>query len=112
MRRTQGWRLSLVALVLLAVGNPAWTQRRPPSSRLPQPTPSPEPPPFPTPSRKLLQARFAELQKDVDHLQELARELKEEVDKASEDVLPVSGLKRAEEIEKLARKIQGRIKNL
>ena len=60
----------------------------------------------------MLQASYEQLQKDVEQLVELANALKEEISKANEDVLPVSGIKKAEEIEKLAKKIQGRIKNL
>ena len=60
----------------------------------------------------MLKASYEQLQKDADHLVELANSLKEEVSKANEDVLPVSGIKKAEEIEKLAKKIQGRMKNL
>lgn len=111
-RRDWCWNGLLVIALLGNAGPSAWTQRRPPP-RLSQPSPTPESPsPFPTPSRKMLQARFAELQKDVDRLLELATGLKEEVAKANEDVLPLSGVKKAEEIEKLAKKIQSRMKNL
>ena len=111
-RKDWCWNGLLVIALVANAGQPAWTQRRQPP-RPPQPAPLPESSsPFPTPSRKMLQARFAELQKDVDRLLELSAELKEEVAKATEDVLPFAGVKKAEEIEKLAKKIQSRIKNL
>jgi hypothetical protein len=60
----------------------------------------------------MLRASFEQLQKDIDQLLDLATSLKEEVAKADEDTLPLSGVKKAEDIEKLAKKIQGRMKNL
>ena len=63
-------------------------------------------------SRKMLKASYEQLQKDIQHLSDLAAELKEDVTKGDEDVLSLSEVKKAEEIEKLAKKIQGRMKNL
>ena len=64
-------------------------------------------------NRKLLKASYEQLQKDVQRLNDLAGELKEQVTTTdNEDTLSLSGVKKAEEIEKLAKKIQGRIKNL
>lgn len=63
-------------------------------------------------NRKLLQASYEQLQKDTERLAELVTNLKEEVAKGNEDILPLSGVKKAEEIEKLAKKIKDRIKNL
>lgn len=97
----------------------AWSQQRrqlpgqPPAGRIP-PVISGEttPPPPPSISRKMLRASFEQLQKEVAELAELAAALKEEINQANEDVMPLSSVKKAEEIEKLAKKIQGRIKNL
>lgn len=108
----------LVGLMTLTLET-AWSQQRrplpgqPPSGRVP-PVISGEttPPPPPSVSRKMLRASFEQLQKDVAELAELGLALKEEISQANEDVLPLSGVKKAEEIEKLAKKIQGRIKNL
>ena len=115
------WLLAGIFLVVLAgmMWQPLWSQQRrqlpgqPPGGRVP-PIISGEttPPPPPTISRKMLRASFEQLQKDVGELAELALALKEEIGQANEDVLPLSGVKKAEEIEKLAKKIQGRIKNL
>ena len=119
MKRAR-WSLAGVLLVVLAgmVGHPLWSQQRrqpgqPPSGRVP-PVISGEttPPSPPKISRKMLRASFEQLQKDVGELAELAVALKEEIGQVNEDVLPLSGVKKAEEIEKLAKKIQGRIKNL
>jgi len=48
------------------------------------------------------------LRRDADHLLQLAQELKDEADKTEQtDVLSLSLIRRAEEIEKLARQIKG-----
>jgi hypothetical protein len=52
-----------------------------------------------------------ELRHDVDHLLQLAKDLKDESDKTPEtDVLSLSLVKKAEDIEKLARQIRDRIR--
>ena len=52
-----------------------------------------------------------ELRHDVDHLLQLAKDLKDESDKTPEtDVLSLSLVKRVEDIEKLARQIRDRIR--
>jgi hypothetical protein len=51
------------------------------------------------------------LRRDVDHLLQLVKDLKDESDKTPEtDVLSLSLVKKAEEIEKLARQIRDRIR--
>ena len=60
----------------------------------------------------MLKASYEQVLKETERLLELASELKEEVTKMNEDVLSVSGMKKAEEIEKLAKKIRSRMKNL
>jgi hypothetical protein len=51
------------------------------------------------------------LRRDVDHLLQLVKDLKEETDKTQEtEVLSLSLVKRAEDIEKLARQIKERIR--
>ena len=52
-----------------------------------------------------------ELRRDVDHLLQLVKDLKDESDKTPEtDVLSLSLVKKAEDIEKLARQIRDRIR--
>ena len=114
MKRTDWLRTGILLAVLGgAAGQPVWPQRRQPLPRIPR-MESEEPvrPTHPSTNRKMLRASFEQLQKDVKQLFELSAALKEEISKANEDILPVSGIKKAEEIEKLAKKIQGRIKNL
>jgi len=60
----------------------------------------------------MLRASFEELQKEVAQLAEMTDALQEEINQSNEDVFPLSAVKKAEDIEKLAKKIQGRIKNL
>ena len=120
MRRTN-WLQAGILLAVLAgmVGEPLWSQQgrqrpgQPPGGRVtpvpPEETVSPPPPSI---SRRMLKSSYEQLQKDVAQLAELALALKEEIGQANEDVLPLSGVRKAEEIEKLAKKIQGRIKNL
>ncbi len=60
--------------------------------------------------------REAALKSDTEKLLKLSQELKEYVDKSNENVLSLEVLKKAEEIEKLARsvkeKMKGRIKRI
>lgn len=49
--------------------------------------------------------------KDVNDLLAVAQQLKDELQKAGNYVVPVSSLKKTEEIEKLARRIRGRLKD-
>jgi hypothetical protein len=54
--------------------------------------------------------RQTTLQKDTDHLLELATELKAYVDKTNEHTLSVDVIKKAEEIEKLAKSVKEKMK--
>jgi hypothetical protein len=74
--------------------------------------PDEESSPFPPGSRKAaLEENEKEIKKKVDKLFQLATELKQEVDKTnSARVLSLAMLKKAEEIEKLAKDIKSRAK--
>ena len=76
------------------------------------PKPGDDSSPFPPGSRKAaLEENEKNIKKKVDKLFQLATELKEEVDKTdSAKVLSVAMLKKAEEIEKLAKEIKNRAK--
>jgi hypothetical protein len=50
--------------------------------------------------------RFEEMQRDSQKLLELATELKQYVDKSGEQILSVEVLRKAEEMEKLARRVK------
>ena len=114
MKRREIWQTGLLAFLLLTAGPGIWAQQRRPgrqTSSLSDEAPTVNP--DRSLNRKLLKASYEQLQKDVQRLNELAGELKQQVsDTDNEDVLSLSGVKKAEEIEKLAKKIQGRIKNL
>ena len=67
-------------------------------------------PPRADPKRQLKEGQ-KELRRDVDRLVQLAKDLKDESDKTPEtDVLSLSLVKKAEDIEKLARQIRDRIR--
>jgi hypothetical protein len=96
------------------------SQRRESPSQIPQNPPIPgvastgtEDYPMPPRSdpKTMLKEDQKALRKDVDHLLQMAKELKEETDKTPEtDVLSLSLVKKAEEIEKLAHQIKDRIR--
>jgi hypothetical protein len=54
--------------------------------------------------------RQKQLQRDTDKLLSLAKELKEDVDKSNKDMLSVDVVKKAAEIEKLAKSVKDRMK--
>ena len=61
-------------------------------------------------AKKANQERQAQLKRDTDKLLKLATELKEYVDKTNENTLSLSVVKKAEEIEKLARSVKDKMK--
>lgn len=61
-------------------------------------------------AKKLNEDRHASLKRDTDKLLKLSAELKESVDKSSENTLSVDVVKKAEEIEKLARNVKEKMK--
>jgi hypothetical protein len=85
--------------------------RSQPRSQNPQPRDD-DPPSPPKPDSKLmLEANQKEIKKNVERLYDLASELKEQVEKTdSVQVLSLAMLKKAEEIEKLAKEIRSRAK--
>jgi len=56
--------------------------------------------------KKANQQRQADLKRDTEKLLKLSTELKEYVDKSNENVLSVDVVRKAEEIEKLARSVK------
>ena len=63
----------------------------------------------PRPKDEIAQENREEALKDADALVRISQELRDELRKASSYVVPVS-VKRTKEIEKLARRIRGRLK--
>jgi cytochrome P450 len=116
--------LSSVAAVL--AGMPALlteAQRRDPSSSIPQipgaagpnagPSAAPDDVPLPPRADPKIQLKEQqkELRRDVERLVQMVKDLKEESDKTPEtDVLSLSLVKKAEDVEKLARQIKERIR--
>lgn len=60
--------------------------------------------------KALNKQRQAALQKDTDRLLELATELKKNVDKSNEHTLSLDVIKKADEIEKLAKQVKDKMK--
>jgi peptidoglycan hydrolase CwlO-like protein len=103
--------LILVGVGVWAAGGPTTTQS--PTSSPPQrPRQEPEAennPALPNAEKKALEENDKDMKKKVDRLFELATELKAEVDKTdSSRVLSLNLVKKAEEIEKLARDIKNK----
>lgn len=61
-------------------------------------------------AKKLNEERFENLKRDTDRLLKLSTELKEYVDKANKDTLSLDVIRKAEEIEKLARSVKEKMK--
>ena len=104
--------LGVAALLLSFSFAPAWAQRLPP-------------PPGPSAADERAQAdlelqhkqqrerqkkRFEEMKRDSQKLLELATELKQSMDKSGENVLSLDVLRKAEEMEKLARKLKNNMR--
>lgn len=85
---------------------------RPPQEPRPGQEPAaPEGPALPNPEKKILEDNDKDMKKKVERLYELASQLKEQVDKTdSSKVMSLNLMKKAEEIEKLAREIKNRSK--
>lgn len=83
----------------------------PPPPPLTRSAQEPEPAGMPSPDKQMLEANNKDIHKKVERLYQLATELKAEVDKTdSSKVLSLNLVKKAEEIEKLARDIKIRSK--
>ncbi len=54
--------------------------------------------------------RYQEIRRDTDHLLALATQLKHEVDAAGQETLSLGVIKKAEEIEKLAKSVKNKMK--
>ena len=108
--------LLVVSLLGAAQPRPVPTQTRPqqqtpPPPRVPaQPVDAADmPAPVNSPA-KMLKYQHEEVKKDMEKLAKLVTEVQEELDKGGENVLSLNTLKKLEEVEKLSRKVRGRIK--
>ena len=74
-----------------------------------------EPPQPPAPSserqREIYKERYAKLKQETDQLVKLANELKSSVDKANQNTLSLDVIKKAEQIEKLARSVREKMRS-
>jgi len=61
-------------------------------------------------AKKLNTQRQADIKKDTEKLLELATELKQSVDKSSENTLSLDVIKKADQIEKLAKAVKDKMK--
>jgi hypothetical protein len=105
---------SIVVTLLRVKGQFAGQTRQGPIPRAPQipdASGSTGPPDMPVPRRdpkEQLKENQKNLRRDADRLLQLAQELKDEADKTEQtDVLSLSLVHKAEEVEKLARQIKG-----
>ncbi len=110
-----GMAATLAGAPLLQMGAQRRTGPPPPLTQIPDASgsvPDPNAPPRPRPDPKaLLKEDQKKLRHDVDRLLEMAKDLKDESDKTPEtDVLSLSLVKKAEDIEKLAHQIKDRIR--
>src|SRR4029077_13808597 len=107
--------------VLLAGARALWTPggQRGPSTRMPRfpdasgsngPLDDPSFPPRPDPKKQLKESQ-KNLRRNADRLLQLAQEFKEEADKTEQtDVLSLSLVRKAEEVEKLAKQIKDMVR--
>ena len=111
-------RCALVAVLSLFLGNacmlpPSVAQNRPPAPPIGQQN-APEDEGTirmkKDMAKKANSERHEALKRDTDHLLELAQQLKDQVEKSSENTLSLDVLKKAEEIEKLAHSVKEKMK--
>jgi hypothetical protein len=81
---------------------------QPVAAKQPPPPPSPPPPPDPPLSKDPAERQ---LQLDSLHLLQLTEDLKAEVDRAGSDMLSLSALRKADEVQKLARSLKERMRD-
>lgn len=113
-------RIFLACVLLFGVVSPLPALAQRPSA--PPPPPDMTRPPFPSDddearnkaerdmAKKANRERQAAIQRDTDKLLELATQLKENVDKSTENTLSMDVVKKAEEIEKLAHSVKEKMK--
>lgn len=113
-----GLCLLCVAPVLGQAGNQLPSQQQlPPPGQMPSGPVTPEEPNNPLEEKMLHQRmralndqRQKQLVEDTNKLLTLATQLKEEVDKSTKDTLSISVIKKADEIEKLAKSVKDKMK--
>ena len=111
-RRTFLGGLLTAGVATRLAGEPARAQNPSiPQDKRTSPEPTPENPLAPPAEKRMLEENEKDIKKKVEKLYDLATELKAEVDKTdSSKVLSLNLVRKAEEIEKLARDIKNRSK--
>ncbi|MBV9302530.1 MAG: hypothetical protein JOY62_16815 [Acidobacteriaceae bacterium] len=106
-------RFALLSLIASPLLRAKGQEQQNPSRQLPVP-PSPEEdrklPNGKSQNDAIAKAAHEQALKDTKELITVAEQLQDELQKAGSYVVPVSSLKKTEEIEKLARRIRGRLK--
>lgn len=102
----------IVTLLLLISLAPAWAQHPDPEQAPAKPGERLEldPEMLRTMQKERLKKRAAEMKRDSERLLVLATELKQYVDKAGEDFLSLEVVRKAEEMEKLARQVKNNMR--
>jgi hypothetical protein len=109
-----------ILFLALLMASPLTAQNRrfptTPEARPQNPYPFPEPPTVPSPDRTekqkeaLVKYNFKEMKKHARQLTQLAQSLQKKIDQTNANVLSLEIVQKAEEIEKLAKKIKGEAK--
>ncbi len=107
-------RNAVLSLLIAPLAVPAAGQDPSPPDRIPIPKNPDEDVRLPNGKSQrdeIARQQHADALKDVDALVSTAEELRDELKRAGDFVVPVASVRKTEEIEKLARKIRGRLKN-
>jgi hypothetical protein len=103
--------LGAVSLLLSVSLSPAWAQHaQGQNPNLPDQHAQIEQDMQHTQQKARQKKRFEDIQRDSQKLLELATELKQYVDKSGEDILSLEVLRKAEEMEKLARQVKNNMR--
>ena len=104
--------LRIITLLLLFSFPVAWAQQLPPieSPSNPDARPELDSEMQRTMQRERLKKRAEEMKRDSQRLLELATELKQYVDKSGENILSLEVVRKAEEMEKLARQVKNNMR--
>jgi hypothetical protein len=102
--------VSLGASAVLASQEQPQQQQPQPGSSLPNPDKDEKLPNGKSRNNAIAKEEHEAALKDTNQLIAIAQQLKDELEKAGDYVVPFSSVKRTEEIEKLARRIRGRLK--
>jgi len=121
--RSVPWRTNIfiLAVLMLCMRDCAWAQQQSPPQSQPSydgrqapPTPSPEAEWNAQQQKEMAKKqntqRQDDIKKDAEKLLELATELKQSVDKSTENTLSLDVIKKAEQIEKLAKAVKEKMK--